>query len=73
MYNWRKHGIIASKQLACGGNEMRKKVERIVLFVIICFVVFKVLIFSQDVCEKATTMSYAHYDELEMLLQEDVR
>lgn len=73
MYIWRKYGIIISKQLAYGDNEMRKKVERIVLLVIIGFIVIKVMMAGHEFYTMASNMSNAYYDELEMLLQEDVR
>lgn len=73
MYNWRKRDIIISKQLAYGGNEMRKRVERIVLLVIIGFIIIKVMLAGHEFYTMASNMSNAHYDELEMLLQEEVR
>ena len=49
---------------------MRKKVERLVIIVFICFVVFKILTIGQEVCEGVSTMATNHYTELETLVNE---
>lgn len=46
---------------------MRKKVEIIVVIVIICFVVIKILMVGQNACESVNNMATTHYNELEML------
>lgn len=46
---------------------MRKKVERLVIIAFICFVVFKILTFGQDLYEKANEMNNAYYNELETI------
>lgn len=50
---------------------MRKRVERIVLLVIIGFIVIKVMMAGHEFYTMASDISNAHYDELEMLLQEE--
>lgn len=54
---------------------MRKKVERLVIIAFICFVVFKILTFGQEVCgqevcEGVSNMATNHYTELETLVNE---
>ena len=49
---------------------MRKKVERLVIIVFICFVVFKILTFGQEVREGVNNMATNHYTELETLVNE---
>ena len=46
---------------------MRKKVELIVVIVIICFVVIKILTVGQKACESVSNMATTHYNELETL------
>ena len=46
---------------------MRKKVELIVVIVIICFMLIKVLVVGQKACESVNNMATTHYNELETL------
>lgn len=50
-----------------------KKAEMIVLLIIICFVIIKLVTFGKDACETTTTMTNTYCNELDMVLQEDVR